>query len=69
MASDSWQLKIELSDEFKGALQKSEVDLKAAQNALSEERIRQIVREELAAWEKRQQQARRFGLPMNSEAK
>lgn len=34
-----------------------------------EVRIREIVREELAAWEKLQVQKVRFGLPVNAETK
>ena len=37
--------------------------------ALTEERIRQIVREELATYEKRKRQEARFGLPPGVETK
>jgi hypothetical protein len=36
---------------------------------LLEERIREIVREELAVWQKRQIQHARFGMPVNAEVK
>lgn len=35
----------------------------------TKELIREIVREELAAWEKRLVQKARFGLPVNAETK
>lgn len=35
----------------------------------SEESLRAIIREEIAKWEQRQLQARRFGLPPGSEVK
>lgn len=34
---------------------------------IPEQRIREIVREELAAWEKRQVQVSRFGKPMETK--
>lgn len=43
--------------------------LASVETPLTEQRIREIVREELVAWEKRQVQARRFGLPVNAETK
>lgn len=41
----------------------------AEKEMLTEERVRQIVREELEAWEKRQVQRARFGTPMSAEVK
>lgn len=43
---------IGLTDEFSSALAETRKELEAAKEALSEERIRAIVREELATWEK-----------------
>jgi hypothetical protein len=47
------QVQVSVSDEFKTLLQRTSEELKAAKEALSEERIRVIVREELAAWERK----------------
>ena len=60
---------IGISDELKSALDETVKELQAAREALSEERIRDIVREELKAHEKRQLQALRFGLPVQAEMK
>lgn len=43
-------LTIDMSDEFKQALKETREELETAKEALSEERIRAIVREELATW-------------------
>lgn len=50
------------------ALTKEDTILEAESSKV-EERIRRIVREELAAWEKKQVQARRFGIPAKAEVK
>lgn len=65
----SAEVTVGISDELKSALEKTQKDLADAKEALSEDRIRRIVREELEAHEKRQQQARRFGLPIRAETK
>lgn len=51
------EVKVTLADEVAKAFQKMSDDLIAAKEALSEERIRAIVREELASWEKQQLQS------------
>lgn len=51
------EVKVTLADEVAKAFQKMSDDLIAAKEALSEERIRAIVREELAIWEKQQLQS------------
>jgi len=43
------QVQVSATDEFMALLQKTSEELKGAKEALSEERIRVIVREELAA--------------------
>ena len=56
MAANVAEVKVTLADEVAKAFQKMSDDLIAAKEALSEERIRAIVREELADWEKQQSQ-------------
>lgn len=63
------EVTITLTNDIAVAIEKVGEELKAAQEALSEACIRSIVREELAAWEKRQVQVHRFGLPANMETK
>ena len=48
----SAEVEIKVSDEVTQAFQKMGDELLAAKEALSEERIRAIVREELASWER-----------------
>lgn len=55
--------------ELNQALKETREKLLTAHDALSEERIRAIVREELAAWEKRIVQIQRFGVPLKAEVK
>jgi hypothetical protein len=45
-------IKIELSDRMQTALAETRKELEEAREALSEERIRKIVQEEIAHWEK-----------------
>lgn len=52
MAALPQELKVTLSDEFSAALKETREELLAAKEMLSEARIRQIVQEELADWEK-----------------
>lgn len=56
MANLAQEVKVTLADEVTKAFQRMSDDLIAAKEALSEERIRAIVREELASWEKQQSQ-------------
>ena len=53
MIPSTVQVQVSTTDEFMAALQKTSEELKATQEALSEERIRAIVREELATWERK----------------
>jgi hypothetical protein len=53
MVPSTVQVQVSVTDEFMVALQKTSEELKATQEALFEERIRVIVREELAAWERK----------------
>lgn len=67
---DPNEVRIALTDELHKALQEMREDLKARQAALSEERIRLIIRDELAKWEQRQKQALRWsGMPLRGEVK
>lgn len=54
MASDTWQLQIDAPKELLDALATTRKEFQTAQEALSEDRIRQIVREEIATWMKQQ---------------
>lgn len=47
------QVQVSATDEFMAALQRTSEELKATKEAFSDERIRAIVREELAAWERK----------------
>lgn len=71
MAQTDFTMKVDLTDKFSEALQKTREEVRAAKEALSEEHIRQIVREEIAAWEKQQVIAHRVqvGWRPNLEAK
>lgn len=69
MASDTWQLQIDAPKELLDALEITRKELQAAQEALSEDRIRKIIHEELAKFAKQQQHERRFGIPMQAEVK
>lgn len=62
---------VTFSDEMAEAFQKLHNKLEAMQKVLSEERIRAIVREEIAAWEKQQVVTRRVqvGWLSNMETK
>lgn len=57
MAQTDFTVHIDTSEQAKHFLAR----LEEMREVLSEERIRQIVQEELAAWEKRQVQRARFG--------
>lgn len=61
MASVDAKLILEPSERFLAELQGAKEELRAAREALSEARIREIIRDELAGWEKRQVQRVRFG--------
>jgi uncharacterized protein (DUF3084 family) len=61
MASTDAKLTIQPSEQFLAELQKVRAELNAAKEALSEARIRQIVQDELAKYDKEQVHKRRFG--------
>lgn len=54
--------------ELEKVIGKDEQAVKAALSK-AETRIREIIREELGIWEKRQVQVRRYGLPVDTETK
>ena len=56
---DMTEVLVTFSDEMAEAFQKLNDKLESMQKVLSEERIRAIVREEIAAWEKQQVVTRR----------
>ena len=59
---DPVHIQLNLSEELKAAFEE-------AKEAVSEDRIRAIVREEIEAYEKRQRQALRFGHGLRAETK
>jgi hypothetical protein len=61
MANLDAKVTVEPSEQFLAELQKVRAELNAVREALSEARIRQIVKEELAIYDKRQLQRARFG--------
>lgn len=66
---DPNEVRIALTDELKKSLEQMGEELKAARAALSEDRIRHIIQDELAKFEQRQKQALRFGMPVRGEVK
>ena len=61
---------MEISEDGKRALTAANQALKAdKETLLAESRVRAIIHEELAAWEKRQLHKARFGLPLRAETK